>query len=327
MYWRKSSLMALMFVCMGAIASACNIPVFRYALERWRPDTCEMIVFYDTLTPQNHAKLETIRNACVERGGSANLEVKLSHVTSETAESRRDLWATLSENQKPKLPYVLIRSSLGSGKTVTHWYGSLQELPGNVEQSPARRELTKRLMRGDSVVWLILKSKDSQKNESIRQRLKSQLDQLSQRLELPEGIGLPGSELFSEVPLFLKFSILEIDPQDESERLLVRMMAGFEPDNQDEPLVAPVFGRGRVLEVIRASQLDSGLIGDLTMFLCGACSCQVKERNPGFDLLLSIDWNKELYGDNGSVPPAVTSLERAPTKPQEPISIPPGRRK
>jgi len=25
---------------------ACNIPVFRYALERWQPDNCELIVFH-----------------------------------------------------------------------------------------------------------------------------------------------------------------------------------------------------------------------------------------------------------------------------------------
>ncbi|MFM2004098.1 MAG: hypothetical protein RI963_3524, partial [Planctomycetota bacterium] len=30
----------------GSVAMACNIPVFRYALERWRPDACEVIVFH-----------------------------------------------------------------------------------------------------------------------------------------------------------------------------------------------------------------------------------------------------------------------------------------
>ncbi len=29
-------------------------------------------------------------------------------------------------------------------------------------------------------------------------------------------------------------------------------------------------------------------------FVTGACSCQVKEQNPGFDLLLNADWNKLL---------------------------------
>ncbi|MFT5104551.1 MAG: hypothetical protein ACI9UA_000166, partial [Pseudoalteromonas tetraodonis] len=29
-------------------------------------------------------------------------------------------------------------------------------------------------------------------------------------------------------------------------------------------------------------------------FLTGACSCQVKAQNPGWDLLLSADWEKGL---------------------------------
>jgi len=80
------------------------------------------------------------------------------------------------------------------------------------------------------------------------------------------------------------------------------------------------------LEVISAKQLNAGLIEDLTMFLCGACSCQVKERNPGFDLLLATNWNIELYGEEGEAPPAVSNLERTPTKPT-PLTIPPGRKR
>ncbi len=34
------------FVMSGSAAVACNIPVFRYALERWQPDNCELILFH-----------------------------------------------------------------------------------------------------------------------------------------------------------------------------------------------------------------------------------------------------------------------------------------
>ena len=33
-------------ILVAAVAQACNIPVFRYALERWQPDSCEVIVFH-----------------------------------------------------------------------------------------------------------------------------------------------------------------------------------------------------------------------------------------------------------------------------------------
>ena len=37
----------LLTLLLSSVATACNIPVFRYALERWRPDICEVIVFHD----------------------------------------------------------------------------------------------------------------------------------------------------------------------------------------------------------------------------------------------------------------------------------------
>ncbi len=56
------------------------------------------------------------------------------------------------------------------------------------------------------------------------------------------------------------------------------------------------------MEVIPYGRIDGPLVSDLTKFLCGACSCQVKERNPGFDLLLSVHWTRELFGEGGFVP-------------------------
>ncbi len=103
----------------------------------------------------------------------------------------------------------------------------------------------------------------------------------------------------------MQFTVLEIDPVDKREEFLVSLFRGFEPaaEKDGQPLVVPVFGRGRALEVIPARQLDAGMIGDLTRYLCGACSCQVKERNPGFDLLLQADWDRELFGESGQLPP------------------------
>ncbi len=74
--------------------------------------------------------------------------------------------------------------------------------------SPSRKELAKRLLAGDSVVWLVLQSKDAQANAACRRMLKETFEKLETELELPEGIGEPGSELYSEVPLFLRFSSL-----------------------------------------------------------------------------------------------------------------------
>lgn len=312
----------------ATIAIACNVPVFRYALERWRPDLCQVIVFHDgDLSTQQEQQLQTLEKETEGNGGSANAEIIRSSIGAEKDRGRKELWETLRAKPGIALPYVVMRTSLGTGELVTHWSGPLGDAPeAKLFDSPARRELSRRLLTGDSVVWLMLKSEDTEKNRATRDLLSTELERLGKSLKLPDGIGLPGSELYSEVPLFLKFTVLEIDPKDPAEQLLVKLMSGFDSQAKNESLLAPVFGRGRALEVLSATQLNAGLIEDLTMFLCGACSCQVKERNPGFDLLLATKWNLELYGEEGEVPAAVTSLERTPTKPT-PLTIPPGRKR
>jgi len=319
---------AMVMALSATIVIACNVPVFRYALERWRPDHCQVIVFHDGKLSDVQEKLvHSLEKEPIDKGGSANAEIVQSQIGKDEDKRRNELWATLRDQPKVTLPYVVIRTSLGSGELVNHWRGPLEDAPkANLFHSPVRRELSRRLLAGDSVVWLMLKSNDAKKDQAIRDLLSVELDRLSKKLQLPDGIGLPGSELYTEVPLFLKFTMLELDPKDPQEQLLTKLMTGFASDAQNEPLLAPVFGRGRALEVIPARQMNEGLIEDLTMFLCGACSCQVKERNPGFDLLLSTDWNKELYGEDGETPPPVTTLERAPSKPTL-LTIPPGRKK
>ena len=317
-----------MIALSATIAIACNVPVFRYALERWRPDHCQVIVFHDgKLSDVQEQLVQSFEKETIDKGGSANAEIVRSQIGKEADKKRNELWSTLRDQPQVTLPYVVIRTSLGSGEMVNHWRGPLEDAPkANLFHSPIRRELTRRLLAGDSVVWLMLKSNDAKKDQAIRSLLTVELERLGKKLQLPDGIGLPGSELYAEVPLLLKFTILEMDPKDPQEQLLIKLMTGFESGTQNEPLLAPVFGRGRALEVIPAKQMNEGLIEDLTMFLCGACSCQVKERNPGFDLLLSTNWNRELYGEDGETPPAVTTLERAPSKPTL-LTIPPGRKK
>jgi hypothetical protein len=61
-----------------------------------------------------------------------------------------------------------------------------------------------------------------------------------------------------------------------------------------EPLLAPIFGRGRVLGAWPASEMGDEQIEEATLFLLGACSCQVKSQNPGWDLLLAVEWDREL---------------------------------
>ncbi len=327
----RSAIAALILLTSTSIVAACNIPVFRFALERWRADSCELVVFSEQpLSPADETLISELELSSTLKGGHANLNVLRVDVSKTKDQELRDLWIATKQKTNLTLPATVVRSLKGKGQALNHWHGSLQELrTASLLSSPARSELVRRLQEGDSVVWLMIQSSDEKRNRAVRDTLNAQCKQLPKSIQLPEGIGLPGSELYSEVPLLLHFSVLEIAPDDPAEQYLIRQISGlrFDAFRNGDPLIVPVFGRGRALEVIPADQLNADLIHQLTEFLCGACSCQVKEQNPGFDLLLTTDWNFALFGEDAEGPPAEAANGSGQKKTPELIPIPPGRSK
>jgi hypothetical protein len=86
----------------GSVAMACNIPVFRYALERWRPDACEVIVFHEgELKPDEMSALAKLEGpgAGKQEGTGEGTEEERPNVklirsrVGEAADARnRELW-------------------------------------------------------------------------------------------------------------------------------------------------------------------------------------------------------------------------------------------
>ncbi|MCA9048406.1 MAG: hypothetical protein KDA89_06740, partial [Planctomycetaceae bacterium] len=329
---KRTLFFILVVVLTAGVLSACNIPVFRYALERWKTDDCEIIVFHESpLTTEDAAFVDELRQGCrpgvvsadsdvagpdaavanvavVNSPGSrANAVVRLLNVNDAEAieDSVAHLLSELRQSDGFQLPYVAVRQTV-AGRSVNSWHGPLDECRTvGILSSPLRDRLRDRLLSGDAVIWLVLRSRDAKRSQDVIDHLGEQLQQLSNNVPLPDGIGLPGSELFSDLPLLMKFTVTELHADDDDEQFLVSMLKGFDAAAFDagEPLVVPVFGRGRALEVIPASRLNDPLVKDLTLFLCGACSCQVKERNPGFDLLMNASWDADLFGDGPSPEP------------------------
>lgn len=315
----------LVSLAIASVASACNIPVFRYALERWRPDQPEVIVFHDSpISTEQEEQLARLGQSKTGIDARAKAKIIRSDLRQPTA-PYHELWSELQSHTDASLPYVVVRTKINRGKVVNGWHGPLDQLgQSGALDSPARAELAQRLLAGHAIVWLMIRSSDEQRNEAARNLVKGKFRELSSKIQLPEGIGLPGSELYSEIPLLLRFSILEIDRSDPKERFVTELLSGFQPEavSRGEPLLVPVFGRGRALEVIPAGDLNGRLMEDLTVFLSGACSCQVKDQNPGFDLWLSVDWDTELFGEEGVLPPARTTRDRErPTL----LTVPPGK--
>jgi hypothetical protein len=311
----------------GTELRACSIPVFRYALERWVPDLYEIDVFFrGELPTDERAVIEALEEAAVANGGSANLEVVRCDIDGKLPQDLAELAGQLGDVSPP---HVVVRLPLAGGVRAVVWQGPLAEFSAtDLADSPARGAICKRLLEGDSVLWLIVGDAENESVKNARQLLDKLLPQLAEETPLPAGVGAPGSELASRIPLEVKFSTIPVDSGKAEETWLARMLASQAPAKSEpgEPLVAAVFGRGRVVEVFRAADIDEQLIGDVSRFLCGACSCQVKQLNPGFDLLTSTFWDEQLYGDGE--PPAIEPHAAVatidPNAPPALVAIPPG---
>jgi hypothetical protein len=316
--------MACIALLAPAKVRACNIPVFRYALERWHPDFVELVLFADDVAAPSEKQL--LRSLGDKPADDVTANAKVQIVLESHRGPFEELWTTLSSNAEINLPHLVLRTKLND-RTVNSWHADLAVAEqANLLDSPKRQALRERLLQGDAIVWLLLKSKDEAKNKAVRTTLQAEFKKLSKTLKLPDGIGLPGSELYADVPLVLDFSVLEIDPNDKQETYLSELLKGFHPKAyaQGAPLVAPVFGRGRILEVLPADAIDGKLVGELTTFLCGACSCKVKGLNPGFDLLMTTNWDVHLFGEDGERPNADGPSDETPLPTL--ITIPPGRK-
>ncbi len=83
-----------------------------------------------------------------------------------------------------------------------------------------------------------------------------------------------------------------------------------------EPIAIPIFGRGRALYAFLGAGLTTANIDQAARFLIGKCSCQVKELNPGVELLFAADWEALVKANAGAPPDLPTLAELARSVPE-----------
>lgn len=243
------------------------------------------VFFRGTLKDTDAKRLTQLEDWAVHNGGNVNLEVVRCDLDERVPADLLDLWKSLKD---APLPTVVVRTPLKATGQHIFWQGRLSDpFLEDLATSPARREVAQRLLRGDAVVWLLLRGSDKELAARTRASLDAALAKLAEEIELPPGVGRPGSELLAKIPLQMKFSVVEVSAESAEEQTLIKLLHGglAKAPVASDSYIAPVFGRGRVLNVLSASKLESETVGDWTRYLCSACSCQVKQQNPGFDLL------------------------------------------
>jgi hypothetical protein len=292
---------ALALVLGGAPTRACNVPVFRYALEHWPADRYAVTAYHrGPLTPQEQVWLAGFKRP-------ANIDLRVVDLSENPGDAR-----------PPELPWLSVRLPGDKGEAV--WAGRLSEQAVKaVLESPARREVARRLRAGESAVWVLLTAGPADRDRDQGARVEQQLRRLERSLELPERTAAPEDRVTGEevVPLRLTLSLLKVSRDDPQEQLLVRALLASEPDlaARSGPMLFPVFGRGRVLYALVDRGIEPGNIDKAATFLVSGCSCTIKHDSLGTDLLLAEDWSAFQASEE---PPGAVPLP-SPERPQ-PVS-------
>lgn len=281
---------------LGAVPLLCQVPVFRYALERWEPDRHEILIVSDGELPEKaKTLLEQLAPDPVSGAPVANLQIR--YVDGSSEESRQLLaeWKQLKPNAK--LPHIAVRSPDIKQQRPIIWSAELkQDSLDLLVDSTARQRIAEELIDGTSAVWVLLLTDDAEQNKKSEHTLRTRLAHNQEDLKLPELDSEDLAEGFDANKLKLKFEVVTVRRDDPEEHFLVQSLLNVEGDLKDEeyasqPMAFPVFGRGRALYALIGAGIANDTIDEACQFLIGPCSCQVKDQNPGVDLLMAVDWN------------------------------------
>ena len=300
---RRFVLPILALLALASATLACSIPVFRYALDRWQADPFALEVSADDA--KNEAVAKFLRNLT----DSTPLNLMPSR---------------LQEDGKSRLNFPRAEPT-----ATPAWSGKLDgtTLPC-ITDSPVRVEIVKRILAGDCGVWVLVESGQRAADDRAAAALEKRLRYLEQVAQIPPiDPNDPTSQLGPGPALGVRFSLLRIRPDDESEKTFTAMLAGPNGymENANGPWLALVFGRGRALCAWAAEGFGDEQTDEACLFLLGACSCEVKRMNPGWDLLVNVDWNESLHV-MGIPPtpsaalqkPMAAALEQQTAKPEAP---------
>ncbi len=293
-------------------ARACNVPVFRYALERWEPDPYYLAVFH---TSDDAAAVEEVLAALEEK------PVNLVAEAVDVGELEDDDWRlTGIELDREKLPWAVLRYPPRGGQAPpVLWSGKLDaDTLASLTSSDVRKEVVRRLLTGQSAVWVLVESGDREKDAAAREALERHLAEAKSKLRIPgmEELDysptdpeaavpepMPFHDPATAIPLKVEFSVLSLARDNAAEQGFLTMLLNSEPDLQEyagEPMAFPMFGQGRALWALVGAGINVENIVESCVFLTGPCSCQIKHMNPGTDMLMEFDWRGAL---EGRVPP------------------------
>ena len=285
--WIIFLMASLLFASAFERVRACSVPVFYYALFEWRSDPHILDLGalphgIDVKSIQDHLD-HSVANVEID---SKPVPVPDGHVQIRFAKSDQLWWDAPLPGDDPKKGLDILLDS------------------------PAREKIVRQLASGVSVVWVLLESGDKKADDAAYLQLTNRLAYLQKVIEIPPPADNGGNDgesgpdpLNVPVPLKIAYSAVRVSRNDPKEVGLVAQLLNVVPNLQSvkSPIAYPVFGRALTMQPIYGQKFKDSSIDIRTGFASGACSCQVKDQNPGVDLLVTADWDSLFQSVNKNV--------------------------
>jgi hypothetical protein len=302
------SLATIVLVLAAAVtAAACSTPVYRYAMYNWAP--APYIIF--DLFQGSRDKQDEATDRALGRTDGTSIVANVQVETIDAA--RKEMFEPLPEPIK-KAWQTRAPGSRGLHVVMAPWGTPLfsgrldAKSAATMFDSPLRSQLGKLLHAGDAVILLTLTCADRGRNQQAEKAVDEVLALVkagkiatapaddAPRPAPPVVSGDPGAPGDENRPPKAgqlkvgKLSLSRTDPaEDWLVRVLMRVEAGLD-EYAGQPMVFAVYGRGRVMPPFVGKGITADNLGEAVSFLSGACSCQVKDENPGVELPMRWDW-------------------------------------
>jgi hypothetical protein len=277
----------------------CETPVHRYALYNWGVGPYWVLALYDSgEEPAEFAQVEKkVAQLASSKPAGANLKWRSINVADPNRlaalpEPVRQLWQSRQNQDRPV--YVLVNSNGFLVDQLADPLASLEEWA----DSPWRRQLADRISKGRAVVLVLLEGVNPTDNERAQEIIDRVIELVdSGNMASVETIvdlyhaDSARSETAKTTPISIDSVVLSPDESDE--KALVCQLMAVEPDLEKfkgKSMVFSIYGRGRVLAPFIGRGVSEENLINAVRFLTGPCSCEVKDENPGVDLLMKTDW-------------------------------------
>ncbi|MDD4870546.1 MAG: hypothetical protein PHR77_08290 [Kiritimatiellae bacterium] len=278
--------------------SACLTPVFQYALERWEPDLYQVQVTCRESQTNAFKEVSDLLSRYVGDETRANIDVSFVHTNISGSASFEPVMTVYYP------PSLGINAPLWTGKFT-------KENVEKIINSSFRHGIVKSIIEGTSIVWVFLESGEKEKDDKIYEFLEKELKTLQAVLKF-QGNDLEAGPGFASVgpPIRFSFSPVRLSRNNPEEAFFISNLLNMSPEllNSKQPMAFPVYGRGRVLPPLEGEGINSNILRMACEFLTGSCSCEIKDQNPGIDLLLLANWQAAGQGYTEVALPSLTSV-------------------